>query len=76
MPEILRTVSDDQIALVICFIAVAISGLIMHFSIHVGRLTGRVRLHQTPEQGNIQLPEIETAETVGAESVTVHERAA
>ena len=76
MPEILRTVSDDQIALVICFTAVAISGLIMHFSIHVGRLTGRVRLHQTPEQGSIQLPEIETAEPVQAEKVTVRERAA
>ncbi|MBS0264347.1 MAG: hypothetical protein JSS02_20590 [Planctomycetes bacterium] len=76
MPEILRTVSDDQIALGICFAAVAISGLIMHFSIHVGRLTGRVRLHQTPEQGSVQLPEIQVAPTIRTENTSVRERAA
>ena len=60
--------SDDQIALAICFGAVVVSGLIMHFSLHVGRLTGRIRLHQTPEQGELVLQEVR--------ETTVRERAA
>ena len=68
MPEIMHQASDDQIALAICFGAVVVSGLIMHFSLHVGRLTGRIRLHQTPEQGQLVLQE--------AREVTVRERAA
>jgi hypothetical protein len=68
MPEILHQASDDQLALAICFGAVVVSGLIMHFSLHVGRLTGRIRLHQTPEQGQLVLQE--------ARVVTVRERAA
>ena len=60
--------SDDQIALALCFGAVVVSGLIMHFSLHVGRLTGRMRLHQTPEQGELVLQEVR--------EVTVRERAA
>jgi hypothetical protein len=68
MPEILHQASDDQLALAICFGAVVVSGLIMHFSLHVGRLTGRIRLHQTPEQGQLVLQE--------AREVTVRERAA
>ncbi len=74
MPEIIRQVSDDQIALGVCLAAVVVSGLIMHFSIHVGRMTGRVRLHQTPEQGSLLLPEI--VSTNRTEEVTVRERAA
>jgi len=50
MTEILHQASDDQLALAICFGAVLVSGLIMHFSHHVGRLTGRVRLHDGREQ--------------------------
>ncbi len=68
MPEILHQASDDQIALAICFGAVVVSGLIMHFSLHVGRLTGRIRLHQSPEQGQLVLQEVR--------EVTVRERAA
>ena len=47
MADILHSASDDQLALAICFGAVVVSGLIMHFSHHVGRLTGRVRIHET-----------------------------
>ena len=60
--------SDDQIALAICFGAVVVAGLIMHFSLHVGRLTGRIRLHQSPERGELVLQEVR--------EVTVRERAA
>ena len=76
MPDILRQASDDQIALAICFGAVVVSGLIMHFSIHVGRMTGRVRLHQTPEQGNILMPEMQAVPVPRIEEVIVRERAA
>ena len=72
MPEIFRLVSDDQLALVICFGAVVVSGLIMHFSVHVGRMTGRVRLHQAPPQGGILL----TAPVQRQEEVSIRERAA
>lgn len=58
MPEILHQASDDQIALAICFGAVAVSGLIMHFSLHVGRLTGRIRVRQAPQQGELRLQEV------------------
>lgn len=68
MPEILHQASDDQIALAICFGAVVVSGLIMHFSLHVGRMTGRIRLHQTPEQGGLVLQE--------AREIPIRERAA
>ena len=76
VPEILRQASDDQIALVICFGAVVVSGLIMHFSIHIGRMTGRVRLHQTPEQGSILMPEMQSVPVQRTEDITVRERAA
>jgi hypothetical protein len=68
VPEIMHQASDDQIALAICFGAVVVSGLIMHFSLHVGRLTGRIRLHQRPEQSELVLQEVR--------EVTVRERAA
>lgn len=68
MPEILHQASDDQIALAICCGALVVSGLIMHFSLHVGRLTGRIQLHQTPSQGELVLRE--------AHEVTARERAA
>ena len=76
MPDILHQASDDQIALAICFGAVAVSGLIMYFSIHVGRMTGRVRLHQTPEQGSFLMPEMQVAPVLRTEEVTIRERAA
>lgn len=47
MAEILHQASDDQLALAICFGAVACCGLIMYFSHHVGRLTGHIRLHES-----------------------------
>lgn len=68
MPEILHQASDDQIALAICCGALVVSGLIMHFSLHVGRLTGRIQLHQTPVQGELVLRE--------PHEVTARERAA
>lgn len=52
MTDLLHQASDDQIALALCFGAVLVSGLVMHFSHHVGHLTGRIRLHQSGgEQG-------------------------
>lgn len=44
MAEILHQLSDDQIAISICFAGVVVSGLIMHFSHFVGRLSGRTNL--------------------------------
>ena len=38
MSEFLNSASDDQLALAICFGAVLGCGLIMHFSLHVGRI--------------------------------------
>jgi hypothetical protein len=72
VPEIFRLVSDDQLALVICFGAVVVSGLIMHFSIHVGRMTGRVRLHQASPQGGILVE----APVQRQDEITIRERAA
>jgi hypothetical protein len=72
VPEIFRLVTDDQLALVICFGAVVLSGLIMHFSVHVGRLTGRGRLHQTQPQRSVVL----TAPVQRQEDVAIRERAA
>ena len=68
MPELMHQASDDQIALAICFGAVVVSGLIMHFSLHVGRLTGRIRQNQIPQQGGLKLQE--------ARVVKVRDRAA
>jgi hypothetical protein len=76
VPDIVRQVSDDQIALIVCFGAILASGLIMHFSIHIGRLTGRVRLHQTPDHGTILMPEMLPAPVRGAEEIAIRERAA
>jgi hypothetical protein len=76
VPELLRQASDDQIALVICFGAVVVSGLIMHFSIYIGRMTGRVRLHQTPEPGSILMPEMQSVPVQRTTDITVRERAA
>jgi hypothetical protein len=72
----MRQVSDDQIALIVCFGAVVVSGLIMHFSIHVGRMTGRVRLHQSPEQGNILPSKLQSAPEPRVEEIVARERAA
>ena len=42
MPDVANQISDDQIALAVCLGAVVVAGLIMYFSIHIGRLTGRI----------------------------------
>lgn len=76
MPEILRHASDDHIALIICFGAVAVSGLIMHFSIHVGRITGRIRLHQTSRTPNAVVPEFSSVAAQRSETISVRDRAA
>ncbi len=68
MPEMLHQASDDQIAIAICFGAVVVSGLIMYFSLHIGRMTGRIRLHETPQQGELMLQEVRVQK--------VHDRAA
>ena len=63
MSELLHQASDDQLALAICFGAVVVSGLIMHFSYAVGRWTGRIRLHETPGQAELALHDLESAQT-------------
>ena len=70
MPDVLHQASDDQIALAICLGAVVVSGLIMYFSIHIGRITGRIPMPQQAERGS--------ASTVSHEhdQVKVRERAA
>ena len=76
MPEILHQASDDQIALAICFGAVVVSGLIMHFSLHVGRLTGRIRLHQSRVQGEFLLQETHAGHSNLSVETATRERAA
>ncbi len=44
MTELLQYASYDQIVLTVCFMAVALSGAIMHFSVH---LTGEARREPT-----------------------------
>ncbi len=44
MTELLQYASYDQIVLTVCFMAVALSGAIMHFSAH---LTGQSHREQT-----------------------------
>lgn len=76
MPEFLHSASDDQLALVICFGAVAVSGLIMHFSYNVGRWTGRIRLHETPGQSGLALHEVQPQPSRIATETAVREKAA
>ena len=76
MPDFLHQASDDQIALALCFGAVLVSGLIMHFSYHVGRLTGRIRLHETPDQSGLVLHDVETVPSRQVAETAVRERAA
>ncbi len=76
MPEFLHQASDDQLALAICFGAVLVSGLIMHFSHHLGRLTGRIRLHETPEHSGLMLHEAQPLHSLQPAEPAVRERAA
>lgn len=48
MPDLIHNASDDQIALTVCFAAVAISGLVMYFSYHVGVFTRSIRPEIVP----------------------------
>jgi hypothetical protein len=50
MTEVFQHASDDQVALALCLGAVGVCGLIMHFSHHLGKLTGHIRLHDEPSQ--------------------------
>ncbi|MGE5192796.1 MAG: hypothetical protein ACM3U2_09855 [Deltaproteobacteria bacterium] len=76
MPQFLHQASDDQIALALCFGAVLVSGLIMHFSHHVGRLTGKIRLHETPDQTGLLLHEAQPVHSLQPAEAAVRERAA
>jgi hypothetical protein len=76
VPEFLHQASDDQIALVLCFGAVLVSGLIMHFSHHVGRLTGRIRLHETSDLAGLSLHEAQAVLSRQASEAAARERAA
>jgi hypothetical protein len=76
VPEFLHQASDDSIALAICFGAVAVSGLIMYFSHHVGRLTGRIRLHETAPQSELFVTELQPAHLRQPAAPAVRERAA
>ncbi len=76
MPEFIHQASDDQLALAICLGAVLVSGLVMHFSHHVGRLTGRIRLHEIADQTGRALPEAQSAESRQTLETATRERAA
>ncbi len=76
MPEFIHQASDDQIALAICFGAVVFSGLVMHFSLHLGRLTGRIRLHESPDQSTVLLQAAHAAASRQPADSTARERAA
>jgi hypothetical protein len=76
VPDFIHRTSDDSIALAICFGAVAVSGLIMYFSHHVGRLTGRIRLHETVPQSELLVAELQPAHLRQPAEPAVRERAA
>jgi hypothetical protein len=76
VPEILHQASDDQVALAICFGAVVVSGLIMHFSFHVGRLTGGIPLRQTAQPGKFRLHEVTAGHSTITAAPVARERAA
>jgi hypothetical protein len=50
MTDLVQQASDDQVALAICFGAVAFCGLVMYFSHHVGQLTGHLRISSGTER--------------------------
>lgn len=62
MMELLQLASDDQLALAICAGAFVLSGLVMYFSHHVGKLTGHVRLHDESPSVEIERPVIHHSE--------------
>jgi hypothetical protein len=76
VPEIVYQASDDQIALAICFGAVVVSGVIMHFSLHLGRLSGRIWLHQAPEQKKLLIHEARPGHSTPSPETPARERAA
>jgi hypothetical protein len=76
VPEFIHQASDDQIALAICFGAVLVSGLVMHFSLHLGQLTGRIRLHETPDQSAVLLQGAQPVASRQSADSTARERAA
>ena len=76
MPEFIHQASDDQIALAVCFGAVLVSGLIMHFSHHLGQLTGRIRLHETPDQSAMLLHGAQPVPSRQSAEAAARERAA
>ncbi len=76
MPEFIHQASDDQIALAVCFGAVLVSGLIMHFSHHLGQLTGRVRLHEMPDQSALLLKGAQPVVSRHSAEAAARERAA
>jgi len=76
VPDFIHQASDDQIALTICFGAVLISGLVMHFSLRLGQLTGRIRLHETPDQATVVLQGAQPATSRQPAQSPARERAA
>jgi hypothetical protein len=76
VPEFIHQASDDQIALAICFGAVLFSGLVMYFSLHLGRLTGRNPLHETAERSTVLLQNAQPAASHQSADSTTRERAA
>jgi hypothetical protein len=53
-----------------------VSGLVMHFSHHVGRLTGRIRLHESPDQSGLVINEAQPAQLRQPAEPATRERAA
>lgn len=76
MTDFLHQASDDQIALALCIGTVVVSGMIMHFSHHVGRLTGRIRLHESTDQQGILLSEMQPSHSRLPAEAAHRERAA
>ena len=55
MTELLQSATHDQIAVGFCCLALLVCGAIMHFSVHLGRLTGRNRLSETLSPGRVSV---------------------
>lgn len=59
MTELLQHATHDQIALTFCFGALVISAAIMHFSVHIGQLTGKTRAQDRSHEDELQLQRVQ-----------------
>lgn len=73
MVDLIPRASDDVVGLAICIGAVAVCGLIMHFSHYVGRMTGHIRIDSASRPAVHPLKHVQPLPST---KPTIHDRAA